>query len=432
MALMQPILNQRLTRVIALWLILGTVSAAAEAADELVFANGFEFDGEFDFVMPYLGPPTPAEGRLESNGTFKSVDLYLLEDVSGSMGTEITSVSAGFTGLITQISCGPGEEPAVNFCIPNLETGVGEFGRSAIEPWTHLKDINPDHSATQGLLPTTTSGGGLEQHIGAMHMTTSGVCAAAPQRAGKACFRPDSLRIIALFSDEDFHEDDSWGTVTEQLYYEDMAALGIRVLGITGTDSYGEVSGLRTDLLNMRAGDGNKDLVPSLTSIPATDPCFALTAGAAAFHNSRAIVSGPDAEASDALTCGLQGIVAFLPHDLTMTIVNSPSNIDYLGNPVDAVAAFVDHIEVFEDGSAECSSGNNVVDTDGDGLPDQFVFVLPGTPVCWKLFVRQNQTIEGAPVTRQLFTAMIEVRGEGGALLDSRRAAFLVPPNPEP
>ena len=89
-------------------------------------------------------------------------------------------------------------------------------------------------------------------------------------------------------------------------------------------------------------------------------------------------------------------------------------------------------IEVFADGSAECSSGNSVVDTDNDGLPDQFVSVLPGTPVCWKLFVRQNQAIEGAPVTRQLFTAMIEVRGEGGALLDSRRAAFLVPPNPEP
>jgi len=261
-----------------------------------------------------------------------------------------------------------------------------------------------------------------------MHMTISGVCATDGRRTGRACFRPGSLRIIVLFSDEDFHEDDSWGTATEYFYYEDIAAQDIRVLGITGSDSYGEVSGLRTDLLNMRVG--NEDLVPSLASVPATNPCFALSAGSAAFHFSRAIVSGPDAEASDALTCGLQGIVAFLPHDLTMTIINSPANIDYLGNPVDAVAAFVDHIEVFEDGSAECSSGNTVVDTDGDGLPDQFTSILPGTQVCWKLFVRQNQTIESAPVTKQLFTAMIEVRGEGGALLDSRRAAFLVPAIP--
>ena len=118
MALMQPILNQRLTRVIALWLILGTVSAAAEAADELVFANGFEFDGEFDFVMPYLGPPTPAEGRLESNGTFKSVDLYLLEDVSGSMGTEITSVSAGFTGF------------RIQSVVPGFDAVVGKYNLS--------------------------------------------------------------------------------------------------------------------------------------------------------------------------------------------------------------------------------------------------------------------------------------------------------------
>jgi len=131
---MLPILDQRLARVIALWLIFGTVSVAADAVTELIFADGFEFDGEFDFVMPYLGSPTPAEGRMESSATFKSVDLYLLEDVSGSMGTEIGSVSAGFASSIAQISCGPGEEPAIDFCIPNLETGVGEFGRSTIEP----------------------------------------------------------------------------------------------------------------------------------------------------------------------------------------------------------------------------------------------------------------------------------------------------------
>jgi len=38
---MLPILDQRLARVIALWLIFGTVSVAADAVTELIFADGF-------------------------------------------------------------------------------------------------------------------------------------------------------------------------------------------------------------------------------------------------------------------------------------------------------------------------------------------------------------------------------------------------------
>jgi hypothetical protein len=99
-----------------------------------------------------------------------------------------------------------------------------------------------------------------------------------------------------------------------------------------------------------------------------------------------------------------------------------------MGNPVNAVTSFVDYIEVFEDGSPQCSSGNTLLDTNGDGHMDQFVAILPGTPVCWKLYVKVNTTVEGSTEGPMLFTATVNVHGEGGALLDTRDVYFLVPP----
>ncbi len=379
-------------------------------------------NGDFVFLMPYMDTPDPTEDRLAFSTTFKSVDIYILEDVSGSMSAEINSVRSGLSSMITQISCGPGDDPAVDFCIPDLESGAGEFARSGAQ-WTHLKNIDSNHAGTQSALPTTATGGG-EQHLGAMNFAITGTCSSDPARVGTACFRPGSLQIIVLVSDEDFREDAFFGGAMEQTIYDNMAGLGTRVLGVTGDG--GEVGNLRTDFMNMTSGGTN--LVPTLTSIPNTPACNGLSAGAGAFHMSRAIVSGPDSEAGAALTCALQGITAFLPQDVNTDIVNDPTNMDLMGNPVDAVAAFVDYIEVFEDGSPECSAGNTINDTNGDGHPDQFVAILPGTPVCWKLFVKQNDTVEGSTEGPMLFTATVNVFGEGGALLDSRDVFFLVPP----
>ena len=60
-----------------------------------------------------------------------------------------------------------------------------------------------------------------------------------------------------------------------------------------------------------------------------------------------------------------------------------------------------------------------------------FVGILPGTPVCWKLFVKQNDTVEQSTDGPQMFMATVNVHGEGGALLDTRDVYFLVPPDIE-
>lgn len=381
-------------------------------------------NGDFVFLEPYQEPAEPGEDTLAFSTTFKAVDLYILEDRSGSMQDEIDSIKSSLITMIDEVTCGQGEDPAIDFCIPDVESGCGRFGVSG-ETWSHLKDIDGDHVATQNALPTTASGGN-EQPIQAMNGAITGTCGFDPNRNGTACFRPGSLGIIVLISDEDYREDDWYNGTNMQTTYDTMAGLGTRVVGVTGNDDYGERDELRADMLAMSGGNPPIQLVPPISSIPPTPQCGNL--GNTPFFNDRAIVNGPDAQAADAMTCAVQAITAYLPQDVYTIIVNDPGNEDADGNPVDAVAAFVDHIEVFQDGSAECSDGNTVVDSTGDGFADMYQAILPGTPVCWNLYVKQNDTVEPSTEEPLMFTATVEVYGEGNALLDERDVYFLVPP----
>ncbi|NMC71052.1 MAG: hypothetical protein GYA57_13440, partial [Myxococcales bacterium] len=67
------------------------------------------------------------------------------------------------------------------------------------------------------------------------------------------------------------------------------------------------------------------------------------------------------------------------------------------------------------------------VDETGDGHPDYFPRVLPGTSVCFDIHAKQNWTV---PATRepQMFRATIQVMGDGITILDERDVFFLVPP----
>jgi Bacterial TSP3 repeat len=386
-------------------------------------------NGDFVFLEPYQAPPDPTDDRLDFSTNFQAVDLYILEDVSGSMGDEVSSIASAMTTMINSITCSPGQTPAVDFCIPDVESGAGRFGAfvsGSAEIWSHLKDISADHAATQAALPTTVYGGS-EQHIQAMSGAINGTCASDPNRIGTACFNTNSLAIILLVSDEDFEEDAFYNNASAQTTYDTMASLGVRVVGVTGNDDYNEIADLRQNFIGMSGGNPAVQLVPSITSIPNTPQCNAL--GATPFFSNRAIVSGPDSQAANAMTCAIQAITAYLPQDVYPELVNDPANVDHEGVAVDAVSAFVDYIEVFEDGSPECSAGNTVDDSDGDGHADTYVGILPGTPVCWRLFVKENNTVTQSTEGPQMFMATVQVHGEGGALLDSRDVYFLVPPD---
>ena len=69
-------------------------------------------------------------------------------------------------------------------------------------------------------------------------------------------------------------------------------------------------------------------------------------------------------------------------------------------------------------------------DGDGDTLADRFPSVLPGTSVCFRIHLRQNDTVPPPPTGEpQLFRATLRVSGDGFTPLDERDVFFLLPPD---
>ncbi len=347
------------------------------------------------------------------------------------MKDELKSIKTNLSAMLEAITCTVGEVPEVDLCIPDVETGTGEFGRSS-EIWKHLKDIDannlvvdtgPDEASTEVLLPVHAMGSN-EKHLQAISGAINGSCASDPQRLGRACFREHALSFIVLVSDEDFLEDETYAE--RQALYDQMAAMNLYVIGVTGTDA--EASSLEQNLYDMSGGYPPRSLVPSIDVIPRTPQCAQLSS--LSFYKDRTIVSGPDSEASSALACAVQAVTKNMPQDLSLSIESAPENRDLQGNPVDVVSSFIDHVEVYQDPSGGCSDFP-AVENQG-GYPAIFKDVLPGTDVCWKIHVKQNTQVEASEDHTQQFAATVWIMGVGGAPLESRDLLFVVPPSKNP
>jgi hypothetical protein len=178
-----------------------------------------------------------------------------------------------------------------------------------------------------------------------------------------------------------------------------MTSRSARLVGIYGS---GSAAATITDLQVMATGTGAVD---------------------AASANAPLVFSGSDASAATAIQNGILTLAAGVPLDLGTALEDDPSDA------VDAVAAFVDHLETLQLGTPECANGLPAVDTDADTLDDAYVDVRAGTPVCWKLLPKSNATLPESAVP-QVFRATVRVLGDGVTALDARDVFFIVPPLP--
>jgi hypothetical protein len=406
--------------------------------------------GDFVFLEPYQAPPTPSDDRLAFATAFRNVDVMFNIDISGSMAQEISSIQSSISTVINTLVCDPGEDPVVTGCIPDLQTGVATFGDAANPAITTFgKEISAVNLASQGgnstqsKLPTSAPGSGNEQALRSIGVDESGIandgflrngCASNASRFGRACFRPNALRLVVEATDEQLNEDDAYaqspgacGSAACQSIVDFAVANNVQLVGVWSNSS--NLAGLRDQWSGLKASNG-QNFVPVLQSTAIGTPaCNAL--GAGAFHTfmgaTRAIVQGDSNNAANAVTCAIQAVVRYVAQDVSTRAKNDPANVSALGQPVDAPSAFIDHIEVFMDGTASCPNYSGLQDTNGDGKPDTFVGVLPGKKVCWKVFVKMNTQVmpDDQP---QMFRATIDVVSKAGALLDSRDVYFLVPP----
>jgi len=387
--------------------------------------------GDFVFLEPYEEDPDPWNDVLNFSTAFQKLDLMFIMDVSGSMQAEITAVRNGLGAMLNDVICAPGEDPTIHHCIPDVETGVTEFGRGNTS-YTMLKaldnnnlpaDPGADNQCTYNLLPTDAPG--YDEHpVTAMRGVVTGTCASDASRTGRGCFRNGALRLLLMITDEDLDEDPMYYNL--QPGYNDIYNAGARIIIDYGAGNATDINNLLTGLTG--AMSNGTYLVPSIDANAASTIPACAGLGANVFYNSRAAVSGADANAGAALSCAVQAVGAYVPQDVDAEVINDPANVDAQGNPVDAPTAFIDYIEVYMvDQDATCPAGYNVADADGNGHNDRFVSLLPGNPVCWRIFVKSNVTVPPATVP-MMFMATVEVHGMAGALLDSRNVYFLVPP----
>lgn len=371
-------------------------------------------NGDFVFVMPYQANPTPSEDDLDFATELKAVDLYVLVDRSGSMSGEISSIRDNMDRVIKNLTCAPAGNGTPGSCIEELWSGLGSFTYYGRNPFIHHLDMQPDPGQVRASMPGTDNGscdssGCTEPHLEAVYSAASGQgsglcqglspyqarfnCSSSPAGTGGVgypCFRPNALPVILLATDEPFTPNSCAGV---QGAAGAAYAIGAKVIGIRGSSDSSVINDLKQ--------------LSGLT-------------GAIDASGNPLVYNGTDSNAAGAIEQAVRTVTNNLPLKIGGIAVDDDSD------DVDAVASFVDHIEVLQNDSPECSTGLNVADSDGDGFADVYTGVVAGTPLCWKVVPKMNTTVSVEKPT--LFRATVDVFGDDVTRLDSRNVFFVVPP----
>ena len=376
-------------------------------------------NGDFVFIVPYEAPPDPLEDDLDFSTNLKIVDVYMLVDRSGSMTGEITSIRDNIATVLNNLTCPPLGSGGAD-CISDLWSGAGGIGYtgSGADAYRNYLDLQSNPAATGPSLNVAEPGGCCDEILtlavwstvtglgssssgcGVSYYGARGSCdtsPAGPTGFGYPCFRTNALPVVLFATDEAISSSDTYDCPTITVLAAAANAVGAKIVGIQGagggTALTGELQTLATATGAVDAANGNAPLV----------------------------FNGADAGAATAIENGIRTLANGIPLDISALPVDDASDA------VDAVTEFVDHLETLQLGTAECADGLTDQDTNADSFPDEYLAVLPGTPVCWKLVPKSNTSVPGTEEP-QLFKATIEVYGDDTTLLDTREVFFLVPP----
>jgi hypothetical protein len=388
-------------------------------------------EGNFYFTVPYLEDPDPLDDSLVFSTNIQMADLFMLVDTTASMSSAIAKLKAGLRTVII---------PQVALIIPDAWFGIGRFDdypndvygstTAGDKVYALVQRTTNDEVVAENAVKTLGVHDGLdssEAQVPALWATATGkgfgsylqdASGCAANEIGYPCFRPGAVPIIMIITDAPFHNgpsnyDPYTGlTPVPPTYLEALDALnGIhaKVMGIKVGMPLGMPSPLTKTHLNKIATDtGTVDAAnkPLVYDVAATG-------------------AGLDADVVDA--------VATLANQTPMAI--SAVARDDTSDTVDATV-FIDHISPSTAGGVEdpehpgviCVGGLDVQDDNSDGLPDLFPSVKAGTPVCFDIFVKKNETVQ--PTSKPaLYKAFVDVMGDNNTVLDTREIFFLVPPS---
>ena len=382
-------------------------------------------NGDFVFVVPYQAPPTPMEDDLDFTSRLQQVDLYVILDRSGSMTTEFSAVRNNLGTVIRNLTCPPAGTGNPATCIPDLWAGAGTVGYSGSGADTFRNHVDISINPNVSGLPGTEPGGCCNEPLNfSVHSAITGngtatatgcglsgvnprtTCAGSPaanagyQTFGYPCFRQGALPVVLLATDEpplgagDTNKCPDWNSIVRPA----MTARSAKLVGVVGDSPSGTT---QADLQQMARDTGAVDST----------------------NNQPLVFNGSGSTAATAIENGIRTLANNIPLDMGARTEDDPSDA------VNAVTAFVDHLETLQLGTAQCTGNLTDRDTDADSFDDEYVDVRAGTPVCWKLVPKMNTTVPATDMP-QLFRATVRVTGDGVTTLDTRDVFFLVPPAP--
>jgi hypothetical protein len=375
--------------------------------------------GDFVFVVPYQQPQLPASDTLDFRPALANVDMYVLIDRSASMSQETQSIKNSLGTVIRDLQCAPIGNGAPGDCISNLYAGLGGIGYRTDQPFVNYLSMQASPNIAGTSIPNVGGTATVEPlvfglwtaitNLGSDVVNSTYGCglnavaanpSCPPGTFGQACFRPGSLPVLVLATDEppltelDTSVCPGWGGVT-------LNALGARSAKVVGVYGSGSSSTTTTNLATMALDTGSVDA--SAGGVPL-------------------VFNGADANAATAIGDGIRALVRGVPLDMGAVANDLP------GDAVNAVTAFVDHLETLQPmNNPLCSTGLSDTDTNGDTYRDQFVDVHAGVPLCWKVAAKSNQTVPAID-RPQLFRARVDVIGDGVTVVATRNVFFLVPP----
>ncbi|AKF08208.1 putative Ig domain-containing protein [Sandaracinus amylolyticus] len=370
--------------------------------------------GDFVFVVPFEEAPAPARDTLRFRTTLQLVDVYFLFDISGSMSGELEALAGAVSTISTDLTCtsfgracradgdcdgGQAcsvegvciEDPAFSSCVASAWTGAGIYEQEL----ENLLSVQDDPARTAAALNVGTFGGteqlfraawGVADPAGAPGVE-SGCAVPALGRLGCPAFRENAQRILVIFTDEISSGSETAAQAGAALRYANITTIGVW----SGTP-----------------GAAARD---SLVQLARASNSFSSTGQPLVFE-------GMDGAVVPRVISAINEVVEGVPLRVTITSADEP------GDAGDALQ-FIDHVEV-NVANPDCTAIRPTEDTDANGHDDAFPSLLPGTPVCWDVVVRQNDTVEPATVPL-VFRARLTVHGDGSPL-DSRIVYFLVPP----
>ncbi len=364
-------------------------------------------------------------------------------------GETAASCPSDCRGTCGDGACDAGEQAAITSCIEDIQTGAGVFGTSSNKAacgggggcqkgqdggfaYKNLLDIQPASAATQVALPSDCWGNGCwEPGLAATFMTVTGLGTASAQakgftmpplvvpdppacpagHRGYPCFRPDSLPILLLIGDEPM----------SQCYLPAGPAQGNCVSGASkamAVRDFHEVSdavnAIGAKVIGIQGSGGGKTLTDDFTQL-------CTETGSLGANQQPLVFQGADAAAGTVIAQGVRELAAELPLDMRVVYE------DDAADGVDTQAAFLDYLDTFDPGTAECAAWPGKQDNEPDGHDDEYLGVKPGTPMCWKIHVKKNTSVQPTD-TLQIFQASVRLKGNDVIDLDTRKIYFVVPP----